>query len=236
MTKIFNKKTGALSALSATLLLAVIIPSMPFAYAGDEICDANLTGTIDGNVIVPAGETCIIFNATVNGNVLGEGIIFIVNSEVHGSVQNDVDDIGIQTSEIHGSVQSDGGGDVFVVSSTVDGDVEVKEIDSVIVLQSNIDGNVKAELVRDQVFIVQSDVGGDVDIKGGGGFAALDRNNMGIVGNIQIEEKTVGDVSITNNIVGTGNIKVTKNTGARTIVIFSNTIDNGDIQVEENAR
>ncbi len=35
--EIFNKKTGALSALSAVLLLAVIMPSIPFASAEDDM-------------------------------------------------------------------------------------------------------------------------------------------------------------------------------------------------------
>ena len=42
MTKLFNKKTGALSALSATLLLAVIMPSMSSVYADDTTCTGAL--------------------------------------------------------------------------------------------------------------------------------------------------------------------------------------------------
>jgi len=136
MTKIFNKKTGALSALSTVLLLAVIMPSMPLASAGDTTCTGFLAaGTYDGNINAP-GPFCLLgFGVTVNGDVKQTG-----------------GDLLIAGATINGNIQAEGGHVLSMNLVTVNGDIQVKGYSlkptttSFIGIQaSSIDGNIQIE-------------------------------------------------------------------------------------------
>ena len=91
MTKTtFNKKTGALSALSAALILAVIIPSIPFASANDTTCIGTLVAGTYDTVIVPAAGVCFVASGvTVNGDVNVESnasLTSFISATVNGNI------------------------------------------------------------------------------------------------------------------------------------------------------
>jgi hypothetical protein len=45
-----------------------VLASLPAARA-DASCPPNPTGTVNGNLVVPPGQTCTLTNVTVTGNV-----------------------------------------------------------------------------------------------------------------------------------------------------------------------
>ncbi len=210
MTKIFNKKTGALSALSATLLLAVIMPSMPFASADDSICTGGFVTPLNGihdNVIVPAGADCFISGATVNGNVKAEsGALFLFISE----------------STVHGSVQADGVlGQTVVVGSTVGGDVQFK--------------NSGGAGPFDSVAVVSSSVGGNVQIEDNSAFRVGAWLNPMIGGDLQYTGNTSTTDSLPSVIGGNtvgGNLQCSGNTPVAAIAPFGLNTVAGDAEGE----
>ena len=179
MTKIFNKKTGALSALSATLLLAVIMSSMPSVYADDTICAGGLlpVATYD-NVVVPAGASCEMDPGTiVTGNVQADGA-FSVNID------------GVTVT-----------GNIEIKNSIAGG--------FVIVTNSNITGNLKMEDnlgdFADVTF--NTVVGGDIQHKKNiTTFVSFIAGNTVMEGNLQCEDNAPAPLDLGfANIVPNGN-------------------------------
>jgi len=190
MTKIFNKKTGALSALSAVLLLAVIMPSMPLASADDTICTGGAAGTVTGthdNVVVPSGAICFIFGATINGNVEAES----------GALK-----LNIASSTVTGNIEADGVlGDVIVNVVTVGGDVQIKN-----------SGGSSSDLVN----VVAVTIGGDLEMENNTGFRVGGWTNL-ITGNFEFngnlstggsQPSIVSDNTVGENLECSGNTPV----------------------------
>jgi len=204
MTKIFNKKTGALSALSATLLLAVIMPSMPFAMADDTVCVGFITGIHD-NVVVPSGAACLISSASISGNVKAEsGALSLI----------------ISGGSVHGNVQADGVlGDVIIVSATIGGDVQIKNT---------------AATGFDQVAVVSNGIGGNVQIEDNSAFRVRADNNSMVAGDLQFNGNTsTGSFPniVGSNTVG-GNLQCSDNTPVATIAPFGLNTVAGDAEGE----
>jgi len=149
MTKItFNKKTGALSALSAALILAVIIPSIPFASADDTTCIGVLAPGAYANVNAP-GPSCFLGPlVTVNGDVKHTGgFLSISGATINGNVQSEgAISLSIRSATINGNVQSDGTAFVNLSSASVGGDVQIKGATSTVnVRGGSVGGNVQIE-------------------------------------------------------------------------------------------
>ena len=110
--KCFNNKTWMLGVVTATLLVTVIIPSLPFASATHDssICHTTIPSTIFEDMLVPAGTTCSTAPKailTITGNVLIEsGATFTVSSiTVGGNVVADgAKFVAIGNSEIGGNL------------------------------------------------------------------------------------------------------------------------------------
>jgi len=189
MTKIINKKTGALSALSATLLLAVIMPSMPFTYADDvTICTGFLAPGTYENVVAP-GPFCGI----------GAGVT------VDGEVKQTGGNLFISFATVNESIQVEGGGITSIFAATVNGDIEVKGISGpgfefVQILSSIIGGDVQ---------IVESSL--DSLVLGFQGFGNVINGEIKIFGNsatgglssFGISDNTVSNIECKENS-GTG--------------------------------
>ena len=191
MTKIFNKKMGVFSALSAALLLAVIMSSMPFTYADDvTICSGGAAGTVTGthdNVVVPSGAICFIFGATINGNVEAES----------GALK-----LNIASSTVTGNIEADGVlGDVIVNVVTVSGDVQIKN-----------SGGSPSDLVN----VVGVTIGGDLEMENNtgfrvGGWTNLITGNFEFNGNISTggsQPSIVSDNTVGENLECSGNTPV----------------------------
>ena len=86
------KKYLVLVAVLSSAALILALPSK--AEANDTHCVGALTGTFD-NVVVPPGQTCLLTDSTVLGNVKAlEGArLLIRTSEIEGNVEGDKADI-----------------------------------------------------------------------------------------------------------------------------------------------
>lgn len=197
MTKTFNKKTGAFGVLSAVLLLAVIMPSMPFASA---VNDLNCIGFVSGgeydNVKVEKGESCILSGVTVNGNVQANESVLVVISA---------------STVVSGDVQANESGTVLVQASTISGDVIVIESDRAVVLESTISGDVQIQKTSVNAAVRGSSIGGNLQMEESTGLFAQVLTNE-VSGNIQYYKNTTENrSSITNNVV-VGNLQCFENT------------------------
>ena len=135
----------AIPVLAAILVGGTVLPS----FANDVvICDNFITGTIDADVVVPAGETCLISSATINGNFSSDGAVLIIISQGLGPI--------IVNGNIHiinaGTITTDGG---FVAS--VSGNVKIEDTNSVHLSNFEIGKNLTAEN-NQSVFLLDTDV------------------------------------------------------------------------------
>jgi len=126
-------KTILLPSIGIFAILAMMVPSMPFASADDTTCTDFLpAGEYDGNVIA-AGPSCFIGLGTT----------------IHGDVKHTGGDLIIDGATVFGNVQSEGGAFLFVLSSTVYGDIQVKDMSgpfpSITIDGNTIDGRVQIE-------------------------------------------------------------------------------------------
>jgi hypothetical protein len=56
-------------ACALSLIVAAAFAGAPAAYAADTACNGTLSGDIAGNVVVPKGASCTLFDATITGNL-----------------------------------------------------------------------------------------------------------------------------------------------------------------------
>jgi len=256
MTKLFNIKTGALSALSATLLLAAIMPSMPFASADDTPCVGFLAPGTYENVVAPGPGFCAIgFGVTVTDNVkhTGGSLFISVGATVNGSVESEGGtSLSISGSTINGNVDADGTGSVAIDTSTVTGNVQVKNIAGFVILDGNtITGNVQIEesattgdfiVVGAPVFgFAGNTITGDLQLIKNAAVTTIVSDNS-IFGAVQIEDTSASPGSliavgapaagIAGNMIS-GDLQLTKN-ATDTVVVSDNIIMNGNLQCKDN--
>ena len=140
----------AIPILAAILVGGTILPS----FANDVvICDSNYiisNDEINADVVVPAGETCFIFDSTINGNISSDGAFLIIFFSDFNPV--------VVNGNIHiinaGSLQSDSGVDGIIVS----GNVKIEDTDNVDLAGYKIGKNLTVENNQD-VVLDEIDVG-----------------------------------------------------------------------------
>ena len=227
MTEILNRKTEPFNALSAVLLLAVIIPSIPFASAQETTCTGPLGPGTYENIQAPGPGYCFLDNVTVNGDITHTGGALI-----------------LENSNVSGNIQSDGGSTVFLHSTTVNGSIQSTSA-FFSLSSSTIEGSVQSENSQG-VWIVSSTVNGNVQVNN---FAqssptdSVDILSSTIVGNVQIDAGTLGLVRIGDQFGAgntiTGDIKISDNTltwgvNSAEFSIVDNTVG-GNIQCTGNS-
>ena len=75
-------------ALNAVMILALIgmLPSVGLAKAKE--CNGTITGTVNGGIIVSAGDNCVLSGATVNGGIdMSGGTLEVCGSTINGAIQ-----------------------------------------------------------------------------------------------------------------------------------------------------
>lgn len=211
-----RSRLGALVAaplMAATLAvggLGLVTATAAPAQA-DRSCSGSIKNTtINDNVHVPRGASCIMYSVRVKGDikVASGGTIRFSTGRIDGNVQGE--------SSPH---------TLSVYKSTVDGDIQGKNARYVKVQGSTIDGNVQTERTRDGQHVVTSVVDGDVQSKYTN--TRVDKNRIG--GNVQHEEGR--HLSLRNNTIG-GDAQVFKNRYWQRI--YNNRID-GNLQCKENS-
>src|SRR5262245_61483853 len=117
--------------LAAAFTLAVLAPlgeRIDAASAPETECRDQLSGSIDGNVVVPAGVYCTIPNATVRGNVrAAHAQLRVFGSHVTGSIQAEVSAVTVVNSIVDGNLRVEAtppGNSNLICEMTVHGNVE----------------------------------------------------------------------------------------------------------------
>jgi len=204
MTKT-KTKIGILSVVSATLLLAVIMPSIPFAMADKPtVCVGLLPAGTYGNVIAPGPACVTALGVIIDGDLKQTGGTLDLTNDAH----------------VTGSVKVDGAIWTSLWFVTVDGDVKI----------SNLSG---PDLT--QVAITGSIIGGDVKIKNNnidrivmGILAGGPAPNV-IGGDLKISNNIisgfVGDAGVAHNIIN-GDYKCEENSGVGLSTIVDNVSTN----------
>ena len=124
--------------LAVPLALTAAVLAVPSAHADDRRCSGTIrAASIDGNVIVPSGQTCTLIGTRVGDNVLVEENAALVAKGVRvgGNIQAENHDrvvvrhrkVGgrVIRSRIGGSIQLKQGGGGRLLRSTVNGDIQL---------------------------------------------------------------------------------------------------------------
>jgi hypothetical protein len=201
-------------AITPLAALGILAGAMPAARAADTTCTGLIPSgaTINGNLVVPAGNTCTLANVTVTGNVqVGKGASLTVEpltgqTTIGGNVQAD-------------QCQSVG---MFATGTAI-----------------SVGGNVQIRNCTGQRGSGYSVLGGSLTISGN---FACDHNFGGCVatgglvrGNVQVDHNSnVGGpgANVVTNAVG-GNVQVNNNSGGSASIVGGNTIG-GNLQCARN--
>ncbi len=195
------------------------------ASADSVTCSSTINGGTLPNVIVPAGAICTIFNATINGNVLGEidSKTFIVSTTINGNVEgNDAEMVQLINVIVNGNVGIAGGEvddiapftfDYAICGTHVTGNVSITGSggDAFVYTSPNcgsrttqIDGNLRIEGNTARVRMIGIIVG----------------RNASIVNNTSTTEKTLINSAIGKHLSCSGNtepLTVDSNTAQKLI-------------------
>jgi hypothetical protein len=188
-------------ALVAALALSVGPAGVPAALAGDTPCTAAtpLFGGTYANVVVPAGEICVMVGATVQGNVkAGAGATLI-------STQN----------TITGDVQTDTAATVFTGGDAIGGNLQITggTGSTQVCADTFARGNIE----------IQKRLGGPLSVGNGDSCPGNVLGN----GNLTVQQSAVslGPLDVRGNSVH-GNLQVNANTGPAAKTVQGNTVGN----------
>jgi hypothetical protein len=168
------------------LAIAVTAGLGPFALTAHAAPTVTCTSTlssppsIPGNVVVPAGETCFLKDATVGGNVTVQpgGRLSILRSVIQGNVTST--NAGTDTTDVPFSV--------FICNSKVVGNV-------------TITGSASDVVVGGGPGCAGNSIGGDVVLTGNR-FVQLDYNSPNLQGrhcSLTVPCRIGGNVTVSNN-------------------------------------
>jgi hypothetical protein len=172
--------------LKLVLLLAVLgaatLLFMPAVSAGGGTvtCTTFLTGPIDANVDVPAGQTCTNTGFEITGNVTVEGtllslvarydknVIVTGSGSVHFNICLSLPCGGLPANHVVGNVSITGSsGDSSIEGSIVEGNVNVEGTSGEVVLQeASLNGNVNIDGNTGSVAILDVRIGKNLNCDG----------------------------------------------------------------------
>ena len=181
------------------------------ASADSVTCSSTINGGTLPNVVVPAGQTCFIFNATINGNVLGEidSKTFIVTTTINGNVEG-------QDAEMVQLINVIVNGNVGIVGGEVD-DIAPFTFDYAI-CGTHVTGSVSITGSGGDAFVYTSpascgsrttQIDGNLRIEGNSArvrvIGIIVGRNAAIVNNTSATEKTIINNAIGKNLTCSGN-------------------------------
>ena len=189
--------------------LCALVLARP-ASADSVTCSSTINGGTLPNVVVPAGETCFISNATINGNVLGEidSKTFIVTTTINGNVEG-------QDAEMVQLINVIVNGNVGIVGGEVD-DIAPFTFDYAI-CGTHVTGNVSITGSGGDAFVYTSancgsrttQIDGNLRIEGNSArvrvIGIIVGRNAAIVNNTSETEKTIINNAIGKNLTCSGN-------------------------------
>jgi hypothetical protein len=227
---------------TATLAFGIMLAALPAARAAETTCTTVMTGTVNGNLVVPAGTQCSLNGATVTGNVtVGKGAqLLIFAGTIYGNIQahqcNSVFLTSFGTAiSVGGNLQIQnctGTGDNGYSDSGLPGTIE---IDGNFQCQNNtapclaeggtVLNNVQVNDNTGPAFIENAMIHGNLQVSGNDGGST----NPGavvtgdaVMGNAQVNRNSgTGNVAIANNVVH-GNLQCASNTPG--VIVGNNTV------------
>jgi hypothetical protein len=193
---------------TAILALGIVWAALPTARA-DTTCPPNtsLSGTVNGNLIVPSGARCTLIDVTVTGNVQVQtnAVLLIENS--------------VQGSTIDGNVSFGTGASLFLtvpgntVISTIGGNIVANQCATVNLENINVDGNTKIQYCTGENtgYSSPSEIAGNFTCNNNISCSAEDGN---VKGNMQVNDNGSAQVdgnTIGNNLECLGNATISAN-------------------------
>jgi len=200
-------------AITPLAALGILAGTVPAARAADTTCPPNPSGTINGNLTVPAGASCTLTNVTVTGNVqVGKGASLAVLSDAGQTVTigGNVQAAQCQQVDLHanpGGVLSVGG-NVHIRNCTAGGGYQGAAV--------TISGNFACDYNSAECFAIGGKVRGNVQVNNNSnasGLGALVAGNN-VDGNVQVNNNSAGgdsDNLVSGNMIG-GNLRCVGNT------------------------
>lgn len=212
----------------AAVASVTIVDDTEGTLTGEQLCTAAnpiVDKLVDGNIVVPSGETCKLVGSTIDGNVTArEGA-----------------SLDAQDNSIEGNVAGDNAESFRVVDNDIVGNVEVKhgdgaDADDVVIVGNSLsNGSIKVDKRSGDIAVASNDLtNGNVEIKDGAAGVVADDNELAN-GSLKVE-KMSGDISVASNHIAKGRIHVADNfiDRDRALVVVDNVISDGDLKVEKN--
>jgi hypothetical protein len=169
-------------------------------------CTADATGVTVDEVIVPADESCILIDSTVNGNVsVGPNAYFQATNTAIG-----------------GKVRANAALTVFIdTGSSVGRDLETSNTAQVFVFNATVNGDLEVERTSEVVQICGATVtSGDLEVTRSGTDL--------LIGDPQA-------VDCPGNTVNKGDIEIERNLAEAEFVVRGNAVTVGDLEVNHNS-
>jgi len=161
----FNNKIWVFGAITTVLLIAVIMPSIPFSSANTiTICDSDsrlIEDKIYDDLLVIAGDSCMMKNVVINGNLY-------IESDARFTLRQSI---------VVGNIQADGAEQVIIQRSTVGGNIQIKNVDE------------GARISISRVGTVDNPIGGNVEIENNSA-GGINVQNSVIAGNLEFIKNT----------------------------------------------
>ena len=175
----FTNKIWVFGAITTVLLIAIIMPSIPFSSAiTTTICDSAkpFTPSIEyDDVLVRSGDTCNMRNAVINGNLY-------IESDARFTLSR---------STVVGNIQADGPEKLVLSRVLVGGNIQVKNMD-------DDAGRVSLSLVGTAL----APVGGNVELENNSGSIVQIERTI-IAGNLEfIKNTSLSTNKIFDNTIG----------------------------------
>jgi hypothetical protein len=181
------------------LVCGIMVAVLP--AAADTTCPPNLNNTtVNGNVIVPAGQSCFMQGATVTGNVqvqTNAALTFVAPLPPSTIVGN----VSVGTGA---SFNADSGG------LTIDGNFKANQcVTADMNSEDTVGGNVQIQYCTRGVAVTNSNIGGNVTCNNSG---ICDIFGNKVNGNAEVNDNSsaaVGNNRIGNNLECQGNASIT---------------------------
>jgi hypothetical protein len=186
------------------LAFGIMVAALPTARAADTNCTSNLFNTtVNGNLIVPAGQSCQLIAVTVTGNVQVQTNALLTILFSAGPTTTIVGNVSVGTGA---RLNASNGG------LTIDGNFEANQCLGVSLVGSPVNtlgGNVQIHDCTGGADVLVFDIGGNVDCNNSG---ICDLGGNKVNGNVEVNDNSsaiVANNTIGNNLECQGNTSIT---------------------------
>ena len=180
--------------LLSSVSLAALAAGSIAAQAADTVCNGSMTGAISGNLVVPAGAACTLYQANVSGNV-----------QVLQNASLTVDGLE-EWSSIGGNVQANQCASTLLEGSvTVGGNVQIQNCTGTSGFAGpgiKIHGNFQCQNNQGACEATLGEVSGNAQIQGNRAVTAGDISLDVIGGNLQCQGEHFGADACSGRRVG----------------------------------